>query len=61
MAHDGLNVLLADSQLFILFGLVFADLSKHPVQSVADCERLMDRGWRNRAVGATLMNAESSR
>lgn len=44
----------------VLFSLA-ADLSSHPVQSVADCERLMDKGWRNRAVGATLMNAESSR
>ncbi|XP_052124262.1 osmotic avoidance abnormal protein 3-like isoform X2 [Frankliniella occidentalis] len=42
-------------------GVYVHDLSSHPVQSVADCERLMDRGWRNRAVGATLMNAESSR
>jgi hypothetical protein len=33
----------------------------HPVQSVADCEQLMDRGWKNRATGATLMNADSSR
>ncbi|KAJ1525077.1 hypothetical protein ONE63_009921 [Megalurothrips usitatus] len=41
-------------------GVYVHDLSSHPVQSVADCERLMDRGWRNRSVGATLMNAESS-
>jgi len=33
----------------------------HPVQSVADCEQLMDRGWKNRSTGATLMNADSSR
>lgn len=32
-----------------------------PVQSVADCEKLMDQGWKNRATGATLMNADSSR
>jgi kinesin family protein 3/17 len=33
----------------------------HPVQSVVDCEKLMDQGWKNRATGATLMNADSSR
>jgi kinesin family protein 3/17 len=33
----------------------------HPVQNVADCEQLMDRGWKNRSTGATLMNADSSR
>jgi kinesin family protein 3/17 len=33
----------------------------HPVQSVADCEQLMDQGWKNRSTGATLMNADSSR
>jgi hypothetical protein len=36
-------------------------LSQHPVHNVEECEALMDRGWRNRAVGATLMNADSSR
>lgn len=40
---------------------IFSDLSQHSVQSVADCERLMERGWRQRATGATLMNADSSR
>ena len=33
----------------------------HPCKNVADCERVMDRGWKNRSVGATLMNADSSR
>lgn len=33
----------------------------HPVHNVAECEILMDKGWKNRAVGATLMNADSSR
>jgi kinesin family protein 3/17 len=33
----------------------------HPVQNVADCELLMDQGWKNRSTGATLMNADSSR
>jgi len=32
-----------------------------PVGSVEECERVMDTGWRNRTVGATLMNADSSR
>jgi kinesin family member 17 len=33
----------------------------HPCKNVGDCERVMDKGWKNRAVGATLMNADSSR
>ena len=33
----------------------------HPVQNVSDCEQLMERGWKNRSTGATLMNADSSR
>jgi hypothetical protein len=33
----------------------------HPCKNVGDCERVMDRGWKNRSVGATLMNADSSR
>lgn len=41
--------------------LCLLDLSMHPVQSVADCEKLMYQGWKNRATGATLMNADSSR
>jgi len=36
-------------------------LSMHPCKNVTDCERVMDRGWKNRSVGATLMNADSSR
>ncbi|XP_021926304.1 osmotic avoidance abnormal protein 3-like [Zootermopsis nevadensis] len=42
-------------------GVYVQDLSMHPVQSVADCEKLMYQGWKNRATGATLMNADSSR
>ena len=38
-----------------------ANLSQHAVHSVADCQSLMESGWKNRAVGATLMNADSSR
>lgn len=33
----------------------------HPVHSVAQCERIMQTGWRNRSVGCTLMNKDSSR
>ncbi len=28
---------------------------------VQECESLMEKGWKNRATGATLMNADSSR
>jgi len=38
-----------------------SDLSRHTVQNVAECKRLMDIGWANRSTGATLMNADSSR
>ncbi|KAG8295866.1 Kinesin-like protein kif17 [Homalodisca vitripennis] len=37
------------------------ELSHHTVACVADCQDLMERGWRNRSTGATLMNADSSR
>lgn len=33
----------------------------HPVHNVSECERVMEKGWKNRATGATLMNADSSR
>ena len=39
----------------------FADISLHPVHNTAECEALMERGWKNRSTGATLMNADSSR
>ncbi|CAL8133721.1 unnamed protein product [Orchesella dallaii] len=42
-------------------GVHVADLSQHPVHNVEECEALMEKGWRNRSVGATLMNADSSR
>ena len=42
-------------------GVFVANLSQHSVQNVADCQRLMETGWRNRSIGATLMNADSSR
>ena len=40
---------------------VFTGLSLHPVHNVSDCEKVMSIGWKNRSVGATLMNADSSR
>ncbi len=42
-------------------GVYVANLSQHAVHSVTDCQTLMENGWKNRAVGATLMNADSSR
>ncbi|KAL1456113.1 hypothetical protein WDU94_000865 [Cyamophila willieti] len=42
-------------------GVYVTDLSHHAVQTVADCQRLMEQGWNNRSVGSTLMNADSSR
>jgi len=36
-------------------------LSLHPVHNVRDCQKVMELGWKNRSVGATLMNADSSR
>nr|XP_046238614.1 kinesin-like protein KIF17 isoform X2 [Scatophagus argus] len=42
-------------------GVYVRDLSMHTVHSVGECERIMEQGWRNRAVGYTLMNKDSSR
>ncbi|XP_077429734.1 kinesin-like protein KIF17 isoform X2 [Vanacampus margaritifer] len=42
-------------------GVYTRDLSMHTVHSVAECETVMERGWRNRAVAYTLMNKNSSR
>ena len=42
-------------------GVYVAGLSMIPVHNVSECESIMDRGWKSRAVGATLMNADSSR
>ena len=39
----------------------FLDLSHHTVQSVEDCEKLIQIGIKNRVTGSSLMNAESSR
>ncbi|XP_065205081.1 osmotic avoidance abnormal protein 3 isoform X2 [Planococcus citri] len=42
-------------------GVYVSDLSYHAVHNVHECQKLMEQGWRNRAVGATLMNTDSSR
>ncbi|XP_025017743.1 osmotic avoidance abnormal protein 3-like isoform X1 [Tetranychus urticae] len=42
-------------------GVFVPGLSCHPVHDVKQCEQLMELGWKNRSVGATLMNADSSR
>ncbi|KAH6941042.1 hypothetical protein HPB50_012723 [Hyalomma asiaticum] len=42
-------------------GVYVPGLSLVPVHDVATCESVMERGWRNRSVGSTLMNADSSR
>ncbi|XP_027010627.2 kinesin-like protein KIF17 isoform X3 [Tachysurus fulvidraco] len=42
-------------------GVYVRDLSMHTVHSVVECERIMELGWKNRSVGYTLMNKDSSR
>nr|XP_023683289.1 kinesin-like protein KIF17 [Paramormyrops kingsleyae] len=42
-------------------GVYVRNLSMRTVHSVTECERLMEQGWRNRSVGCTLMNKDSSR
>ncbi|XP_025408168.1 kinesin-like protein KIF17 isoform X3 [Sipha flava] len=42
-------------------GVYVNELSHHAVQDVIECQKLMEKGWRNRATGATMMNADSSR
>ncbi|XP_060897129.1 kinesin-like protein KIF17 [Labrus mixtus] len=42
-------------------GVYVRDLSMHTVHSVGECEKIIEQGWRNRAVGYTLMNKDSSR
>lgn len=41
--------------------VIVANLSTHTVHNSQDCEHLLAMGTRNRIVGATLMNATSSR
>ena len=45
----------------LLLILTIPDISLHAVSNTAECEALMAKGWGNRAVGATKMNADSSR
>ncbi len=47
--------------LYRTLGVYVQDLSKHPVDSYEAIEAKMDEGYRNRSIGATLMNATSSR
>ncbi|KAL6112483.1 kif17 [Pungitius sinensis] len=42
-------------------GVHVRNLSVRTVHSVGECERIVEQGWRNRAVGFTLMNKDSSR
>uniref|UniRef100_A0AAV2M7F3 Kinesin-like protein n=1 Tax=Knipowitschia caucasica TaxID=637954 RepID=A0AAV2M7F3_KNICA len=42
-------------------GVYVRDLSMRTVHSVGECEGVLQQGWRNRAVGYTLMNKDSSR
>ncbi|XP_072182334.1 osmotic avoidance abnormal protein 3-like [Diadema setosum] len=42
-------------------GVYVKDLSMHVVHNTRECEQVMELGWKNRSVGATLMNADSSR
>ncbi|KAH9526331.1 Kinesin-like protein kif17 [Dermatophagoides farinae] len=42
-------------------GVYVGNLSMHIVNDVRACEMIMETGWKNRSVGATLMNADSSR
>nr|XP_033777070.1 LOW QUALITY PROTEIN: kinesin-like protein KIF17 [Geotrypetes seraphini] len=42
-------------------GVYVKGLSMHTVHNVSECERIMETGWKNRAVGYTLMNKDSSR
>lgn len=42
-------------------GVQVANLTWHRCTNVVDCEKLMEKGNRSRATGATLMNKDSSR
>jgi kinesin family member 17 len=46
---------------FVDKGVQVPGLTWHECRSVGDCERLMDKGNKSRATGATLMNKDSSR
>ncbi|ESN93514.1 hypothetical protein HELRODRAFT_88642, partial [Helobdella robusta] len=42
-------------------GIYVQSLSKNPCKNGQDCQAVMERGWKNRSTGATLMNSDSSR
>lgn len=42
-------------------GIVVQNLTQHPVHNVEECEKLLELGNNNRAIGDTNMNATSSR
>ncbi|XP_025711541.1 kinesin-like protein KIF17 isoform X2 [Callorhinus ursinus] len=42
-------------------GVYVKGLSMHTVHNVTQCEHIMEMGWKNRSVGYTLMNKDSSR
>ncbi|XP_063957027.1 kinesin-like protein KIF17 isoform X1 [Lytechinus pictus] len=42
-------------------GVYVKDLTMHIVHNTRECEQIMELGWKNRSVGSTLMNADSSR
>uniref|UniRef100_A0A8C5QDN8 Kinesin-like protein n=1 Tax=Leptobrachium leishanense TaxID=445787 RepID=A0A8C5QDN8_9ANUR len=42
-------------------GVYVKGLSLHMVHRVSECEKIMETGWKNRSVGYTLMNKDSSR
>jgi len=42
-------------------GVYIKGLSSSIVNSVEECEKLMEKGWNNRSTGETLMNKDSSR
>lgn len=63
--RDLLNPTIATSSLILKEqpneGVVVQNLSTHAVHSAEECEQLLTIGTKNRMVGATLMNAGSSR
>lgn len=63
--RDLLNPTIASSSLVLKEmpneGVVVQQLSTHAVHSAEECEQLLAIGSKNRMVGATLMNAGSSR
>ncbi|CAF2903971.1 unnamed protein product [Rotaria sp. Silwood2] len=50
-----------DLKEYVDKGVQVPNLTWHQCTNVVDCERLMDKGNKSRATGATLMNKDSSR